>query len=103
MKLFIVVRRDLPPGAQIAQSVHAAQQFAVDHPETFRDWFETSNTVACLAAADVEHLERVATDATMRGACVSAFREPDLGGALTALAISNSGKTAVRGLPLALQ
>lgn len=31
MKLYLVVRADLPPGPQAVQAAHAARQFAAEH------------------------------------------------------------------------
>jgi hypothetical protein len=37
-KLYIVTRRDLHPGARLAQSVHAAVAYALEHPAATRAW-----------------------------------------------------------------
>lgn len=101
-KLFIVGRSDLPPGLRVAQMFHAARQFAADHPETERDWFERSNTIVLLVVPDREALEALATRARGREVESSEFsEEPDMG--LTALALGPDGRKLVSSLPLALR
>jgi peptidyl-tRNA hydrolase len=91
-RLYVVTRADLAPGAQIAQSVHAAFAFAAQHGEAARAWMAASNTVACLVAQDEAELEAIAGAAQGRGLRVAVFREPDLDDALTAVALEPSGK-----------
>jgi len=55
-KLYIVTRSDMSPGYQGVQSIHAAIQFGVEHPEIHKLWFESSNYLAWLAAKDEGHL-----------------------------------------------
>ena len=85
------------------QAAHALRAFVAEHPEVDRHWFETSNTLAFLAARDEEHLERLKFEATQRGIRFAEFREPDLGDALTAVAFEPSAGKLVRSLPLALR
>jgi peptidyl-tRNA hydrolase len=102
-KLFLVVRKDLSPGAQAVQAAHALTEFLLDHPELGRRWRDVSNYLALLAVDDERALHDVARRASERGVRLSIFREPDFGDALTALAIEPAGKRIVAGLPLALQ
>lgn len=85
------------------QAAHAALDFAVTHPVVTGRWHTESNTLVLLAAACEDDLEWLADDATARGHPVVAFREPDLGGALTAVALSPEASRLVRRLPLALR
>ena len=101
LKLFLVVRRDLPPGLQVAQLCHAMRAFADEHGEVERQWFERSNTLVCLSVRDREALEALAREARSWGIEASLFCEPDLDGALTALAIGPRGKRLCRKLRLA--
>ena len=55
-KLYIITRQDMSPGYQGVQSIHAAFQFAAEHPEKWKSWFEKSNYLAFLAAKDEGHL-----------------------------------------------
>lgn len=101
-RLYIVVRGDLAPGAQLAQSCHALRQFCDEHPEIDGKWFKESNTLVALSVEDEQELLKLQTKLWRRGFKHSLFREPDFGDEATALAIEPSGKGACRGLGLAL-
>ena len=99
-KLFIVGRRDLPPGLRVAQMFHAARQFAEEYPEIEGTWFRESNTIVLLEVPDEAALLELASRA--EGVPTSEFsEEPDLG--LTALALAPEGYRLVSSLPLALR
>ena len=49
-KLYVVVDAALPPGQQLAQSVHAAFQLSVRYPEAIARWHEDSNFLVVLSA-----------------------------------------------------
>lgn len=59
LKLFLVTRQDLEPGQQAVQAAHALREFSAKHPEIDRHWYETSNTLAFLAAKNEEALYRL--------------------------------------------
>lgn len=105
--MYLVTRADLPPGAQAVQSAHAALDFAAAHPAVFTGWHTTSNTLVLLAAPDEFTLSGVVTDAAEYAAeygCVFVeFREPDLAGQLTAVALGPGFGRLVRHLPLTLR
>lgn len=101
-KLFLVTRRDISPGYQAVQSCHAIRQFTADHPELDSEWFKGSNYLALLSVANEVALMKLIVEADERGLRWSAFREPDVGGAITAIAIEPGGRELCRGLPLAL-
>lgn len=104
-KLYLVTRRDIAPGYQAVQSCHAMRQFTAEHPDRDGEWFTNSNYLALLSVADEVELMRLLTEAKDAGLRWSAFREPDIGGAITAIAIEPHPKAAqlCRGLPLALK
>ena len=106
-KLYIVTRRDMAPGYQAVQSIHAAQQFAIDFPIANARWHEKSNYLGLLSVKDEVALKRLATKATRVGLAVSLFCEPDVDWQVTAIAIeagSISRKLCKRlKLPLALR
>jgi hypothetical protein len=104
-KLFLVTRRDIAPGYQAVQSCHAMRQFTADHPERDGEWFTSSNYLALLSVADEVELMRLISLAKDHGLRWSAFREPDVGGQITAIAIEPHPKTAelCKDLPLALR
>lgn len=87
MKLYIIVRSDLAPGLQLAQSCHAAQAFMVEHGSAATDWLATSGNLVVLHASSEAVLAGIAEHAAYQGLRYSAFREPDLGNQLTAIAV----------------
>jgi len=103
-KLYLVTRRDIAPGYQAVQSCHAMRQFTAEHPDRDGEWFTNSNYLALLSAADEVELMRLISQAKDAGLRWSAFREPDVGGQITAIAIEPHRKTATlcKDLPLAL-
>lgn len=104
-KLFLVTRRDIAPGYQAVQSCHAIRQFTAEHPDRDAEWFTSSNYLALLSVANETELMRLLVAAADAGLRCSAFREPDVGGAITAIAIEPHPKAAelCKGLPLALK
>jgi hypothetical protein len=96
-----VTRRDLPAAVQAVQAAHAALDFAVAHPAVTAGWHAASNTLVLLAVPDELALSWLADDAAAAGHRVAAFREPDLGGALTAVAFEPAAWRLVHRLPLA--
>lgn len=101
-KLYVVTRRDLPPGPQAVQSCHAAIQFAAEHAEIWARWYEQSNTLALLSVSDEKALLKLAQKAEMHGLKVSLFREPDLQDAVTAIALEPQAGRLCKHMPLTL-
>lgn len=103
-RLFLVTRADLRPGQQAVQAAHALRQYAAEHPESDREWFEGSNTLALLAVPDERALRALVDRAFDRGVRIGVFAEPDLGGELTAVALEPSpeARRLCRSIPLAL-
>lgn len=104
-KLFVVTRRDMSPGYQAVQSCHAIRQFTAEHPERDSEWYSMSNYIALLSVADEVELMRLVVSAKDHGLRWSTFREPDVDGQITAIALEPHPKTVelCRGLPLALK
>lgn len=102
-KVFLVTRRDIEPGYQAVQSCHAMRQFTAEHPDIDFEWFKNSNYLALLSVANEVELMRLITKANDGGFRWSAFREPDIGGEITAIAVEPSAKNLMEGLPLALK
>lgn len=104
-KLFVVTRRDISPGYQGVQSQHALRQFSADHPDRDAEWFKNSNYLAWLSVENEVELMRLIALANDHGLKWSAFREPDVGGQITAIAIEPHPRAAqlCKGLPLALK
>ena len=96
-KLYIVVRSDLLPGPQLAQTAHAAIQFTLENYELVKNWNADSNNLAVLAAHDEASLaELLELDAVK-----TPVREPDLQDALTAIAFGPEARRSLSWLPLA--
>lgn len=103
-KVYVVVRADLPPGAQIAQACHALSAYAADFPEAHADWHRAGQNLVVLQAPDEEALSAILLGPALRDVVRSAwFREPDLAGQLTACAFSGDAERALSSLPLALR
>lgn len=104
-KLYLVVRGDLPPGSQLAQSCHVMRQWSEEHPELDQEWFRASNYLAVLAAQDEKHLYDLVDKAHKNQVNIAVFREPDLGNQVTAVAFEPSSRSQklLRDLPLALK
>lgn len=85
--------------------MHAQREFAKEHPETERKWFESSNTLALLSVPDEEALFDLMERACSNGIRVAAFREPDIGDRVTAICLEpcDQARRLCRGLPPALQ
>ena len=100
-KLYLVTRADLEPGAQLAQTAHVALRFALDRPEEALAWQKGGEVVVVLAARDEIALR---FGAALAGCSPSVFYEPDMGHALTAIALASSdvADRFVKRLPLAM-
>lgn len=102
--LYVVTRRDLSPGYQAVQSIHAAQVFAMEHPTLFQQWYRDSNYLSFLSVPNEDSLKRLAKLAMERSLKVSMFFEPDVDFACTSIAVEPGPRAdrLMRGLPLAL-
>lgn len=103
-KLFVVTRRDLSPGYQAVQSIHAAQQFAMNFPLTYQEWLDRSGYIALLSVEDERELKELAMEAAGKKLAVCGFFEPDIVWGMTAIVIEPGQKSArlLQKLPLAL-
>lgn len=105
-KFYIAVRADLPPGLQLAQSVHAMAQFWDEHPTFARSWLHRSNFLVVVCVKDEDALLALAAEASLgRSLCTTKVNEPDLGDEYTALAIQPGPEAAAlcASFPLALR
>jgi hypothetical protein len=98
----VVTRADLPPGSQAVQAAHAVIDFAITYPRLTASWHAASNTLVILVVPDELALSWLEQDARTAGLRVAPFHEPDLGDALTAVAIEPAAGRLLRRLPLAL-
>ena len=97
-----MTRADLPPGAQAVQGAHAALEFSVRHPDLASAWAREGGSLLLLAAADELALCWLLADAQRDGYQAVPFCEPDLGNALTAVAVYGASRLCSR-YPLALR
>lgn len=104
-KLYIITREDLAPGIQLAQSIHAAIQFCLEHNLIVNEWYNNSNYIAILAAKDEKDLLLFCDKLVKKGIVFSAFKEPDFDNELTAVALEPGDKSrrATSSFPLALK
>jgi len=86
MKLYIVVRQDLTPGAQIAQSIHAFREYIEEHYESEAKWYALSNTIVVLGVANERELRELSELAFREKILKAEFREPAMIMSLTAVA-----------------
>jgi len=100
-KLFVVIRSDLAPGLQLAQSGHAIVAFQHSYPRIFEDWRDGSNNLVILSAEDEARLTALADHLTSKGVAVARFHEPDLGDQMTAISVGPAGRRLLSSLPLA--
>lgn len=94
-RLYVVVRDDLPAGLQCAQACHAAFAYGRNGSEDVGD----NLVVLSSGFKQLCELEARVIDTISH----ESFREPDLGGELTALALPGSASSLVSSLPLALR
>lgn len=86
-RLYLAVRADLPPGLAAAQAVHAALQFAEQHPDLTGPWMQDSKYLIIVAVPDEIELIGLASRALAEGLAVETWAEEDLGGQKTAIAL----------------
>lgn len=99
------MRKDLTPGAKLAQSVHAAFRFADDWRYTTQKWMDNSEYICILEAENEEKLNNLLEKAVQENIPSSFFREPDFDNSLTAIALGPcaQSKKLCSNLPLALR
>jgi hypothetical protein len=94
-KMYVVVRRDLNQGLQIAQAVHAGVTFALT--------YEERENVIVKHAPNESAVSELVLRARQLGYPALTFSEPDLGGQVTAAALGGEAKKLVSNLPLAFR
>jgi peptidyl-tRNA hydrolase len=91
--LYVITREDLTFGQQASQLCHALREFANDHPEIDRDWYNNSNYICLLCVKTENELNELCEKANNLDIPYSNFYEPDLNGELTAICIAPSPLT----------
>jgi len=99
-KLYIVVRSDHEPGFQMAQGIHAKDEFQYTYPECHDNWRSESNTISVLVAKDEKALGQLQMFAENNNIRCCGFMEPDLNYSLTALCLEPSAESILKKLPL---
>ena len=84
--MYILVRQDISPGYQLAQSIHAKDQFTHEYPDRENEWYTNSNTIVVLGVKNEAALKAFAYLAESHNLKCSLFYEPDVD-EFTALAI----------------
>jgi hypothetical protein len=77
----------LSPGQQLAQAVHAAFEFSVDHPTLTEVWRRHSNYLVVVAVPDEAALLSLANRAYSAELRHTVVREPDYGNTVTAVVL----------------
>ena len=98
----MVTRADLPPGDQAVQAAHAALAFSVRHPDIAASWDREGGSLLFLCARDETALRWLLDDSGQAGHPAVPFYEPDLGNALTAVAVWDAARLC-RKYPVALR
>ena len=101
--MYVVVRADLPAGAQCAQACHGLMAFAMQYPITAQYWYRKSNNLVVLQVPNEACLKNIALRASDEGFDYSVFHEPDFDDTITAIAIEPAGKRILSNLSLALK
>lgn len=83
-----MVRKDLAPGSQLAQSCHCCFQFAQEHPQLSNEWMRNSNYICILEIDNEAGLVKLAQEAEENNILISRFVEPDYDNSLTAIALA---------------
>lgn len=102
-KLFIIGRRDLPPGLRAAQMFHALTSFILGKPKETGEWFAKSNNLVLLEVQNKNTLKNLLAHLISKKIPVTSFCEPDLNNELTAIAVGPEGQRTLSSIPLAFK
>jgi peptidyl-tRNA hydrolase len=104
-KLYIIVRNDLRPGQQMAQSLHAAFHFYHDHSQIAKNWIEASDFICSLQVPNEDELYYLIRRAELDEIPITIYRESDLDDTITAIALAPGERTRrlCMGLKLAMR
>lgn len=102
-RLYVIVRADLAPGAQLAQSCHALSAFAHLYRADHDAWQANDQNLVVLSVESESALGELLRGVVAAGAKTAAFHEPDFGNQLTAFAVSGDAARLLSSLPLALR
>lgn len=75
--MITITRSDITPGYQVVQSCHGVADFAAEHPNLFKEWKETSNSIICLSIDSTDKLIKL-YDKLSKLTPTIIFFEPDI-------------------------
>ena len=84
-KLVLVTRRDLSPGYQACQPLHALAEFAQQHPSQFFFWQVNEKNIVLLTVSNEQELKNLYEKIEGKK---SQFQEPDIKDEWTAICFS---------------
>lgn len=84
---YIVLRDTLDAGQVAAQTAHVTSAFATEHPAVLGGWHTGEGSVVVLSAPG-DALPRLRDEFASDDVPAASFCEPDLGGAMTAVAVA---------------
>ena len=91
-KLTVVSRRDITPGYQATQAIHAAIQFVFEFPQISQQWFPDPY-LAVLSVENESELKQLIHKLQQSNLKYSVFRESDIDNQITAICIEPSDET----------
>ena len=99
----MVTHSELPPQYQIPQTMHVVAEFAAQHHEEYKQWYQSSNSVISLATKTEQELYQLKDKLESKRIKLVVFREPDIGGFITAIGLIPGplNKKLLSNLPLA--
>lgn len=104
-KLYLITHKEIAPGYQAVQAAHALRQFTETYPEKDVEWYCNSNYLGLLSVETQVDLLALMFRAQDLGLRVTAFKEPDIGNEVTAIAIEPHplATELCKNIPLALK
>lgn len=101
--MYVIVRKDMSPGDQACQAVHAAFDYSMAHPESARSWHTESNHVCLLEVENEAVLLNLLEEFKSTGHRSVVVVEPDMDNEATAVAVEPDAKRLLRKLRLAFK
>ena len=106
-KFYIITRKDLSNGDQIAQVAHSATTFARESYDSFVKWKDESSYIVVLSVENLKALQLLREKLLINQVEVFDFYEPDLDDKLTAISLNPEqyeiSRRIVSNIPLAFQ
>ena len=87
LKLYVIVRGDIPKSWYAPQACHAVAEYTKDHPENFKQW--NNHNIVILKCKDRYELHGCMEELQDEGVDYSVFRESHLDAGMTATAFTS--------------